>query len=1532
MVENLAAGQEIDLSGEEEIQLPSLIQSGPTSSLERVDNIASLAAIADVKSVEPLGAMEEYTAGFTSYKDLIQKGGEDNIREYFNQKQKASLEESLKSYATDTLIDPSQDSVTRQDLVQSTLYALGENYSKTMYGLEHLAVQGIKNATVMEPNQLDYQERLLTDTVAAEIDDTIIRHATRSLIIAHEFDKITKEHEDQPAIQDMMDFFSRFVLTSVLTSSDDIVKGVGKYTNKAGLNVQNLSQELLFGMTDEEFDKEFPKVVENLREQSGWIGENLGLLRENFAVLAAGGTREGAQRLNEASAFDIIAGLPVVTIARTSIAGLSAILGNRMLARTVTAEALIKDSAVATHAAEGTVRSTEGIAASTAPTQAISDALPSTMVAEQNGIPRMAGLVSDTLDEVKGAASSIKAQLGDLGRMDGEEVARMFEAESAKIREAQGNRVLPFDLLPVRSEGLYLFDMAIGKANGGLFKDVAQAETAAKRLGFKEFTVDEIPGQGAFIKVRHNMKETPYYKSWADNEVTSKMPFLHFLRSPDSFNPKMITELAAQASMKKSKFFSDLRGIQKKFQGLPKAERQRLDEISVDGNVKNKWFTPQEFVTKYFDNYKTLPKDREIIAYYAQKEMHDLNHAVINWAEKTKLAGSGWKQGVIKGEAMSLPSQPIKQIDEIGNLRDTIIYHTGSNKVIFGEDIAPTALKELMDKEGLTLYKTLDDFDTPMGEAANHVLVKKGSVNAQELTNVVPYLAGGPRAYGATHFIRQFQDKMVTVNGKLRRIIKNPSTLVAGRSITELSEVAANLEKARLLFKEGKLTDAVVEANTPWKTVKEWDAALRRGEINADHPFVIVKDGEAPVAKANVLTEGGTYNISTETSGANMSGEASGRLLMSRRGKPLYGSDFAVAKIISPNEMIQNVTDNLLHTASFTDFKLSAINRWFKTYTPYINSRDMSPEQAFYRAEYTQGSNPAMINQAKASREAINRILSSSSSDSTLWKSAVSNLADWVDRKGLGETSSKILSMQSKDPFNALKGMAFDLKLGMFDPSQLIIQTQTIAAMAALHNPITAAKFAWEGGWIRAAHVNQGAEFLAYAAKKSGMNVDEFKLMAKEMQRGGYLDVNGEMILTDHHATAVYGAPGSAIRQVRNLARFPFYEAERLNRAYGYRMAWDDLTKKYTTPSELNRAFKNGDAQRMLAGKTNDYTMNMLSSSAAAYQKGALSVTTQFMSYQLRMLENIIPEAIGGSKRFTGMQKFRMAAGQMLLYGSAGIPGGAFLADQVMQATGAKFDHSLADQSLHRLIAGGVIDAALYAASTGEVDVAFSKRAATGAAVEQFIGDIFGWGMHQKSMADVLFGASFSVGGQVLSDAFGAVQLAALAASSEQVGIADVTPMIAQAMAENVSSLSRALKAYDVYRYGVNASQNTGKVTSFATPVESIAALFGIPLREIADMEHLSANVKHRKEFIKGHAEIIVKLRNEAMRALNEGDVDKFNLKLKISSAHLQLYDPEDRYAIIDAANKSKQFKTTVQGYRDQFLKTFPNRQLMDMK
>tara|TARA_R110002020_G_scaffold364_7_gene1896 strand:- start:671 stop:5467 length:4797 start_codon:yes stop_codon:yes gene_type:complete len=1576
------------ITDDEEIIIPPFSKSSGLAS-NQIPNVASLASIASMPPNVNFEEVEElYPEYLNSFIDSLEQGQEESIRDSFALKLVQEDLQNFSSYGAEILEDTVMGIEERTDKAQGAADAYVNVVKDNYLALERTAINRIKDLSLSNPDQLEIEEEIFKSPKAEDISEIVRRNLERALRIQTDMANIAEpllfkqegsQRPQENILESILNSIAFMIPTNLYTSADNIVDGITSLTTSPGRNLQAASRYLLFNATDEEFARDYPIALARLKEQSSYISENrydlfqtlstissiyaslLGskdekiskinnynsqLLYQNLSVIAGGGSEEDVSNINFMNALDIVLSLPFVAGSKLTASSISKFVGNRELANKIILRDLVSDASNP-KASGGVTKISDNLVSS------IEESLPKNMspnVSAAPDIPSMPRVHVD-LSIIRNARENVEKMLGNLGRVTEDELTVMVKQEIETLTNNSNKRIIPIEIFAPTVElkqGIPIIEVGLGKANGSLFKNAEEATKAAKRMGLPRYEIIDTNTkgfpQGSYIKVKHTADESNIIKAFDESEVDVKFPFLHFLRSPVSFNPLIISDFASASSFTKSRIFKEYKKIQDKFQGLSKKQRKRLDELTIYSNEKDIWLTQTSFAQKYLDNYGSLPSQKEFISYFAQKELHDLNYNVLNWAEQSTLVSKGYTSSTIRGKAVSFVDEIIKEIKDVeapvyaGQHNRSVIYNADTNAILLGEDILVSDLKKLLDETDSVLVKTLDNINTPFDTPANYIITKRSNMNTYAMENIIQYKSGGPRAYDANFFIKQFQTKTYTnAKGDKKLIVSNPSTLIAGGSKTELKEAVQNLEKARLLAKEeadlkldpgSKLTEKLVAELTPYSNLKEWKAAIRRREINLEHPFTIVRDKELPVAdKGTSLDAAGVYDI--QTTRASTKGEASGRLLMSRRGKQLYGADYNKAKIIAPLDVMQDVAENLLHTASFTNFKLSSIDRWTATYKQYLRpgSRHFYDEPIF-----NAGVPKELQNQAIASRAAIKRIIGQNTTDSMVWQYATRALADRLDNLGLGKTSKFVLDAQSKDPINALKGIAFDLKLGLFDLSQIFIQTQTIAAMAFLR-PTDAVRFGYEGSLIRLTHINQSPEMAKFLANKSKMDTKEFIRMTDEMKKGGYLDVNGELILTDHHSSKIYGRVGGSIRQSREMLRLPFYEAERWNRAFAYRLAWDDFTKKFPTVKLQDEALakgSTGEGRKFLAGKVDDYTVSMINSSAAAYQKGIFAVPAQFMSYQLRFMENIIPAMFGGNKRFTGPQKAKLVLSQLVLYGSAGIPFLNYLTSSLLEsgALGEPGEEGSLKETGKRLLMGGAIDAAIYIGTTGKADLAFSDRAAVGQGIQSFVEDVAGWGLYEKPMAEILSGAAFSVGGEVVSDTFDALKLISAAFASEQVGITEVTPLIAKALAENVSSVSRAMRAYWILQNGTYNSQKTGKVVTRANSAEAWAALFGIPLREVADLKLLNYSVNSKKDFLKENGTIVLKLRNEALQHLQAGDKNQFRFKLKTAQGLLQVYTPEDRYAIIKWVNGQQQNKTIVKGYVDIFMDKFPMGQL----
>ena len=504
--------------------------------------------------------------------------------------------------------------------------------------------------------------------------------------------------------------------------------------------------------------------------------------------------------------------------------------------------------------------------------------------------------------------------------------------------------------------------------------------------------------------------------------------------------------------------------------------------------------------------------------------------------------------------------------------------------------------------------------------------------------------------------------------------------------------------------------------------------------------------------------------------------------------------------------------------------------------------------ESFLNGEIAKDVNRTVANTLEAQRDSIKRFLGFKSRSAELYESGMKRFALWVEGKTpAGDQISKVvLDKMNSNPTVALKGFAFDLKLGLFDPSQLILQTQTMFAAASI-DPVNGFKAMSSMPLVRMALINKSDNLLDLLAKKAsklhGMEPTEFKQMVKELDRSGFGLVNGELVLLDNFTGPIIGSSiGNATRKARELGRIPFYEAERINRITGYGIAW----RRWKT---ANPTRKIDDIARGEILKIADtFTLNMTKASAAWWQKGILSVPTQFLSYQARMLEFMLPHAVGGSKAIQGPEKIRLLLGQFFLYGTAGVPLLDYVGDKYLEANNEKLT-----PEQYRAITSGFWDTMLYSLSNGEIDTDFAERAGVGAGFTDFIAKIFS---EDTAFLEVIGGPSGAITGKFTESLMTMMDFVSKTKQGEVV----LTPLMIGELAKQTSTWSRLSRARYLWQTGKVLNNKGEIIADGLNKWNSLAAALGIPLRQVTQSYVLNQQSFDQKDYIRDQAKTIAGL------------------------------------------------------------------------
>jgi hypothetical protein len=1518
----------------DEEELPLVLDRDPYTE-EGLELTSSLAAAAQITaSFEDPNTLEDFNTKTEDAKLAIVNGQEEQLRQSIAEKEAMDEFELTR----DLLLDEAQKTEANLDKIRgltASINAIGER-AKDRDLLEKAALDRITEFAVAHPEQGDMLELMMQDYErGGSFAGTLRDQLERTVILRREADKAAKELSNQFIGSDVIDFLARMIPFNKLTSVDNLVES--SMFNLSGTKIF-LAQQNLLNIPRSQFDTVLPQIIEKIKGESAWIGENRSLILENIIQLRSLTlAQKTAENWWDFIDFATIApSLRVVpTLTKSVIAKLA---HNRELAKTIVVNTVEKETVTLD------VKGVSEFVNINVIDELMTTSQRSTHDLVGGGV-NTSGAVNTALEANQAGIRAVRDALENSPRLTPDEADNAFAAAKANAIEQHGEAaVVDFDVIKtVTDSGVELkqASMILGRKDGNGFSKEIDALDAAKRKGILDPKVLKADDGMWFINVTTDVHEAMYVLALKQEELSSSYLMNTFVRSPTSFLPDILQGRAATAVFTKGRIQRILKPLQNNLKGLSRTNRTEVAAVFAKGNISQKWYSLNEFKKHFADLHENrLPTEGQVLAYYTLKDINDFEHLMRNHSVYAPLASDGWVTGAVSApNGVSVGARNMKQIDNVDDVGKSLILDVSNDVIVEGRKVGVDVIKDRIVKEGLTLLR-LGRPVMHKGKPVNHILAKKGDLAMKELEyNQLNYSAGGHRFYKGKVLAQQTVQG-VTESGA--KYVMNPRTHVIGNTTGTVGEWVDRMNRAREAWLSVKAipknahkaarqtteleADGIIRNSGIEGGFDEWEALVKDGRIEADSPFQVVFDGEAPLGFKESLSKEGVYDLTFKQSSQESFLEQRGSMYYSKKGAILKSPQDETAEIIEPFSAANRAVENAANLSSFTNYRINAVDRWLKTFDSLLPVQEgITPTQRFFSTESLTGAPQNTLNKAESLRKAIQRQLRGETQLGKSYRIGLRNLADWVEGSAVGGTrpllAAKVLNLMDKDPVSAIKGFAFDLKLGLFDPSQLIIQTQTIFALASL-NPTKFHKFLADGALMRFAAVNQSDEMLSWAAKRSGMDANEFKSMMKTMRKSGITEINGEMVLFDHNATSQVGTLASAAETFRNMGRIPFFEAERWNRIYAWRKSWDDLRSGRKldngekVPPMSVKDLESLEGRAELARLTDKFTMNMTSASAAFWQRGILSIPTQFLSYQARLLENVLP--IIGNKQWTKSEKARLLMGQVLLYGAVGIPGGRYMMENIFEATGVEFDpDSPADQIAYRAIVGGFWDSMLYAVTNGELDVAFSQRAAVGQAVEDFYLNLSGGNPHANSFLEVIAGAPGSVIGDVSSDTWDTIKAIGVAASSSNVAVTDLVPSLLTNMALNASTLSRMHRAYYVLKYNEWRSQETGKVMTKATTTESIAAMLGFNLRELADGKFTQSLIRKRKDIIKDSAKLIGRLQVEASDHWRNGDKEAWRSSMDQITAWTQIYDPPMRAAISKRVIETVQAKTAAQNYRE---------------
>jgi len=266
------------------------------------------------------------------------------------------------------------------------------------------------------------------------------------------------------------------------------------------------------------------------------------------------------------------------------------------------------------------------------------------------------------------------------------------------------------------------------------------------------------------------------------------------------------------------------------------------------------------------------------------------------------------------------------------------------------------------------------------------------------------------------------------------------------------------------------------------------------------------------------------------------------------------------------------------------------------------------------------------------------------------WKGATQRTMNWAASKGYNESIVRgIGSMKSLDPIAKAKSAAFHSLLGWYNPAHLWIQAQGTSVSLAIAGKKFPQVMRNSSAFTALGEAaNPTAWRIKAAAKIAAVDPVEFEAMHKLWVKSG---LGATVTQTADHSAALkgFGVVNQAIKKASDQGLFFYRNGELVNR----RTAFTTAIERYKDSKGVSSVQGIGDeALKEILADTNNLLLNMSKANKANFQKGIMSLPTQFLQVTTKTMET----AIGANGNFTKGERGRMLLGQLALYGTAGVP------------------------------------------------------------------------------------------------------------------------------------------------------------------------------------------------------------------------------------------------------------------------------------
>jgi hypothetical protein len=981
---------------------------------------------------------------------------------------------------------------------------------------------------------------------------------------------------------------------------------------------------------------------------------------------------------------------------------------------------------------------------------AYTNAMPMRGTSMQPGfIEGLSGITSETMNDfIRGASGFVRSmttesdllRIGALNKSERAIVVRNFYNEMELKTE---------DLL---QEGIHLIDVKVipGSQNSRGFSYEYTMENT------KQEFIPAGGGAGEIIPTTHTA-----FRSWRVDEVTGNfVETIKDLASPSSSSipgqspaawsvTKKGQELDFNDAVKQSIALEDLTVASKSrinehwleanesinSLGDIKA-RARIEAVELAGDeyvnkgtqIRGRMFTERELIAGVQTPTGTvhLTKQNEVEAYYKRRVFADSLWAMQNFVSRRELELGGFTNSVTtKGQQLAV--KPFRTSDAA---KASAALRPNYNAYLANEGLVAPLTDELIDRmyaKGRVLVRSRNDWNvTGAGDlATGGEVVEYLFIEANRLRNLPEQVL---------HYKQGYVPK---INEGVEFVVKQKfpvtKTGVPGHTIDHVLRAFSSKLDAEEFIK------------------RQVDLAVAKNPERLPEDVALMFD----IGDGSQMKQLERMESALSGSGGLYTGTRSvDELLMGLDGVPI--------ERMAPSEAFGRYIDHIGNALSRNEWRIGQEKQWINT----VQKMDSTAKiEGFNGTRLPDSPEGKALQRLRDQINTWNRVPSRQES---MFEGMAQKYHDWAlnGSRGMGLNKSSIkhaLWLKHADPIAAVLTANMHLFLGAMNPAQIYVQASAaVVGLSLAKISDIPGILATTARFTMLDNVREGSTFdkvLKMLVKDNQVAPQEVELYTAWRRSGLYESVRSNADMNYMSSTGL-GVTADVMRKGSNASLLFYRTGELLNRRLSFVSAFSRW--RATNPT----ATVNDDALTEIIQESNKTMLELNGANKAWWQGGAgksaaqrvFSMTGQFQQVLAKTMElSLKGEQRGG---FTNTQKRRIATGQLVMFGAAGVPLVSVVAPAMFEWLGVEPDATTAN-AVNQGVTGTVVKEVFGA----NIDIA--NRAALFSSTFEIMKDIMTSKDPMWSKFLSITGTTAQRGGEAIQNASMVLQSQAFASLAE---------------------------------------------------------------------------------------------------------------------------------------------------------------------